>query len=255
MKEVSEIMERLSTSRLSAKAWIEPHPKLNGMAMIDHLFARLDGLYPCKWRSSFPSKESIKNWREVWVEGLVEENITLEEVKAGLKACRANLPWPPSFSEFVSLCRYGGMTEEQLFNIAAIEMEKRRAWKEQNWPSRGLFWAASSLGVDLLSMPYKMIEARWKTALERFCKDRTPIPDTNKAQALESKPSSRETAARNLAEIKTTLGIKNKEIAETQPKPGEQIAIADAIEPLKSFKSIVGIYMPTLAQKNRLEGV
>ena len=115
-------------------------------------------------------------------------------------------------------------------------------------------------------MPYQEIAGRWKTALERFCKDRTPIPEEDKGHALEHKPSSQEYGRKQMDKITTMLGMGEShyekmkadaeaQIEKTQPELEEQIAIAEAVSPLKSFKSIVGISLPTLAQKNRSQSV
>ena len=64
-----------TTSRLSA--WLDPHPRLEGIALIDHLFNRLDGLYPHRWRSAFASEQAVVNWRETWADGFVEESVTI----------------------------------------------------------------------------------------------------------------------------------------------------------------------------------
>lgn len=72
---------------------------------MDHLFNRLDGAYPGRFKAAFPSPQSIDNWRSAWVEAFVDDGITPAEVKAGIAACRTIYDWPPSLCEFVKACR------------------------------------------------------------------------------------------------------------------------------------------------------
>jgi len=192
----------LSTSRLSA--WLDPHPSLNGLSMIDHLFKRLQGLYAHKWMSAFPDAKSIKNWRDVWAEAFVDEEITLAEIKAGLTACLTKFSWPPSLPEFLSVCRPDSKPQspEVLFHRAVREMEKRRAFKEQDWPSRGVFWAAAALGDDLLNVPYKALAARWEALLMEFDKGSVDIPMVDKSRALPAK-----TAAESRSDAKEKIRV------------------------------------------------
>ena len=206
------------------------------------LFSRLEIIYLQKWTYHFDSKSRIDDWRAEWSGALDREGISLMDAKMALDICSSKYKNPPSLPQFISLCRYGGMNEDQLYHIAVIEMEKRRAWKEQNWPSTGLFWAASSLGNDLLTMPYQEIAGRWKTALERFCKDRTPIPEEDKGHALELKPTPRKDARKHLDAIRSTLGMKES------PYRGE-------IEEQEKVDHAPGITNELLHAKNMLSGI
>jgi hypothetical protein len=97
-------LQKTTSSTSPPSVWLDPHPKLDGLALIDHLFNRLDGMYPHKWRSAFASDQAVANWRTAWAEALADEGVTLEEVRAGLRACRRQ-GWPPSFAEFFRACR------------------------------------------------------------------------------------------------------------------------------------------------------
>jgi hypothetical protein len=94
--------QTLSTQPFSK--WFEVHPGL-GISMMDHLFNRLDGAYPHKWRSAFPNQQAIDNFCESWAEAFEEEGITPNDVKVGLKACRNTFDWPPSCAEFIKACK------------------------------------------------------------------------------------------------------------------------------------------------------
>lgn len=52
---------------------------------MDHLYNRLDGAYPGRWRKDFPDPQSVENWRESWVEAFEEEGITQAEVAVALR--------------------------------------------------------------------------------------------------------------------------------------------------------------------------
>jgi hypothetical protein len=151
-----------STSRLST--WIDPHPKLDGVALIDHLFNRLDGLYPHRWRSAFANQQAIDNWRLAWAEGFVEEGVTMAEIKRGLSECRRMFDWPPSFAEFLKACR-PAMDYERAF-MEAVEQMRRREAGEDRWSMPAVYWAATKLGSDLSSHPYQSLKGRWQAALD-----------------------------------------------------------------------------------------
>jgi hypothetical protein len=152
----------LSTSPLSV--WLEPHPKLDGLALIDHLFNRLDGMYPHKWRSAFANDHAVANWRMAWAEGFADEGITLEEVRCGLRACRSQ-DWPPSFAEFFKSCRPPIDSGAAL--IEAVEQMRRRDTNDDAWSHPAIYWAAAKIGsFDLLSRTTKDLEPIWRRELQ-----------------------------------------------------------------------------------------
>ena len=152
-----------TTSRLSA--WLDPHPRLEGIALIDHLFNRLDGLYPHRWRSAFASEQAVVNWRETWADGFVEESVTMDEIKAGMKACRTRFSWPPSFAEFMSACRQP-MDFEAAF-CEAVEQLRRREHGNDRWSHPAIYWAAVSIGsFDMRNATWVWIKSRWTATLK-----------------------------------------------------------------------------------------
>lgn len=151
-----------STSPLSA--WIDPNPKLDGVALIDHLFNKLDGLYPHRWRSAFANQHAIANWRQAWAEGFAEEGVTMAEIKRGIAECRRMYDWPPSFAEFVKVCR-PALDYERAF-IEAVEQMRKRETGGDNWSLPAIYWAAVKLGSDLSAYPYPSIKGRWMAALD-----------------------------------------------------------------------------------------
>lgn len=132
------------------------------MALIDHLFNRLDGLYPNKWRSSFANDHAIANWRTAWAEAFADEGISLDEVRAGLKACRRR-DWPPSFAEFFKDCR--PFVDYQAALIEAVEQMARRESGRDQWSHPAIYWAAVKIGsYDLSRKSLKDLDREWRKA-------------------------------------------------------------------------------------------
>lgn len=144
--------------------WFEPVESL-GIAFIDHLFNRLDGAYPHKWRSNFGNQQAIDNWAESWVEAFEEEKITPADVKLGLRECRKRFTWPPSCAEFIQACR--PMAEPMTAYYEAISgLEARGKGEMGDWSHPAIFWAASMLRVDLMGQTHAQVKERWSAALK-----------------------------------------------------------------------------------------
>lgn len=84
--------------------WLQIHPKL-GISLMDHLFNKLDAMYPLRWRSAHSSETSVQNWRETWAEAFQKKGITPHQVKVGIDECSELYDWPPSLKEFITACR------------------------------------------------------------------------------------------------------------------------------------------------------
>lgn len=122
----------------------------------------MDGLYPNKWRSSFANDHAIANWRTAWAEAFADEGISLEEVRAGLKACRRR-DWPPSFAEFFKDCRPSADYQAAL--IEAVEQMSRRESGRDQWSHPAIFWAAVKIGgYDLSRKSLKDLDKEWRKA-------------------------------------------------------------------------------------------
>src|SRR5690625_3042960 len=106
--------------------WLQPYEKLNGISMMDHLYNRLDGIYPHKFSSFFTDLDAINNWKNAWAEAFEEECITPQEVRNGLQYCLRNYDWPPSLPEFLKACR-PFLERETAFYIARKGIEERHA--------------------------------------------------------------------------------------------------------------------------------
>jgi hypothetical protein len=145
--------------------WVEVHPAL-GISMMDHLFNRLDGAYPHKWRSNFPNQQAIDNWCESWAEAFEEEGITPDDVKAGLKACRSRYDWPPSCAEFIKACK-PSVAPLVAYYEASAGMEARARGEIGKWSHPAIYWSAVKIGAfDLKNQTYSTLKVRWESALQ-----------------------------------------------------------------------------------------
>jgi len=207
---MTQITAKSSTAPpYASEAWFTPSKALDGLAPIDHLFNRIDGLYPQRWRGNFKNDQSVTNWREAWVEGLVEEQINPNEVKRGLEHCRKYLAWPPSFAEFLSACR-PPIDPEAAYH-EAIEQFRRRKDGTDNWSHPAIFWTAIEIGeFDLKISNWQSIQSRWtsklKSTLEK--RDLPEIPPRRKALPEPGCTTpDRERVARHIDALKAKLSI------------------------------------------------
>ena len=144
--------------------WFEPVAGL-GIAFIDHLFNRLDGAYPHKWRSNFANQQAIDNWAESWVEAFEEERITPTDVKVGLRECRKRFAWPPSCAEFIQACR-PGLDPLSAYYEAIAGLDARGKGELGTWSHPAIYWAAASMRKDLQSSTHAQVKDRWDVALK-----------------------------------------------------------------------------------------
>lgn len=202
-----------TSSTAAPSAWLEPDPRLDGIALIDHLFNRLDGLYPHRWRSAFGSEQAIENWRLAWSEGFAEEGLTPAEIKAGIVACRRMFDWPPSFPEFVKACR-PALDYERAYLEAVDQLRARDAGADK-WSSAALFWAATGMSWEIRATPYNAIKTRWRAALDQAVADvrsgKLPAEIPPKREALPAPQQAtvtQEQGKKRVAEAMAALGKK-----------------------------------------------
>lgn len=191
--------------------WFAPHEKLGDKSLMDHLYNRLDGAYPHKWRSNFPSPEAIDNWKVSWAEAFEEEGITPADVKAGLKACRSRYDWPPSCAEFIKACK-PSVDPLVSYYEAVAGMSAREKGEPGTWSHPAVFWAAVQVSAyDLKALSYSQIKVRWEQALqEQLAKGEwadLPKPMLQIAAPGKS-PMSREHASKMVQELHATGTIK-----------------------------------------------
>lgn len=155
----------------TANEWLEIHAGL-GISLMDHLFNRFDGAYPNKWRASFPTPDSIRNWRESWAEKFIEKGITPAEVKLGLSTAIDLYEWPPSLPEFLKACR-PPISPEVAYYEAMKQLRLRKSGKDV-WSNKAIFWAAQAIGEwDMLNSQWSHIKTRWTKELSDFMAEST----------------------------------------------------------------------------------
>jgi hypothetical protein len=208
LAEMNELPSSPSTRPLSQ--WFDPAPGL-GISLIDHLFNRLDGAYPHKWRSNFANQQAIDNWAESWVEAFEEEGITPSDVKAGLRECRKRFAWPPSCAEFVQACR-PSLDPMKAYYEGVAGVQARAAGEYGKWSHPAIYWAAMPLAFDLGNQTFSQIKPRWEAALfEQLDKGEwQEIPQAMVALPAPAKATtSREEASRRLRELGATSVAKS----------------------------------------------
>lgn len=200
LAEIPELPSSPSTRPLSQ--WFDPVPSL-GISFIDHLFNRLDGAYPHKWRSNFTNQQAIDNWAESWVEAFEEEGITPNDVKVGLRECRRRFAWPPSCAEFVQACR-PHVDPLRAYYEAVAGVRARFAGEHGEWSHPAIYWAAMTMAVELREQSYSQAKARWESTLaQQLAKsvwDEIPRPHLQLTAPGKS-TTSRETASAALKQL------------------------------------------------------
>lgn len=145
--------------------WTTPHQKLDGVSLIDHLFNRLNGTYPNKWRANFRDLQAIEDWRAAWAEAFDDEGLTPADIAQGIKNCHRMFDWPPSLTEFLRACR-PNLEPDVAFFEAVRGMQARRNGDRGEWSHPAIFYAAVMVGQhDMLNCSYQQLESRWKKAL------------------------------------------------------------------------------------------
>ncbi|WP_047236931.1 hypothetical protein [Chromobacterium subtsugae] len=142
----------------------------------------------------------VEEAKQVWAEELDLSRITPDQIKSGLQV---RYQYPPSCDEFIRGCHGGNGADrdpEALFYRAQAEMGNRRARKPQNWPSPPLFWAAVSLGNDLLHSDYRSMKGRWIAALDANRDRMADVPEVRNDAALPA-TMSREEAEVQIAQV------------------------------------------------------
>lgn len=190
--------------------WFEVIPSL-GISTMDHLFNRLDGAYPHKWRSNFGTPEAIDNWKISWAEAFEDERVTPADIRAGLKACRSRYDWPPSCAEFIKACK-PSVDPLVAYYEAVNGMQARERGEKGEWSHPAIFWAAVQISAyDLKNQSYSQIKVRWESALqEQMAKGEwSAVPAPMVALPAPGKSAlSREHATKMVQELQASETIK-----------------------------------------------
>lgn len=206
----------LSTQPFSK--WFEVHPGL-GISMMDHLFNRLDGAYPHKWRSNFPNQQAIDNWCESWAEAFEEDGVTPNDVKAGLKACRTKYDWPPSCAEFIKACK-PSLDPMVAYYEAVNGVHARDRGEMGNWSHPAIYWAATKMAFDLKSLTFSAMKDRWNKALHDEMEKGAwaAIPQAMKALPEPGKSQLSRDKAKQMLEELGAAGVLNVDPSKTDHK-------------------------------------
>lgn len=158
-------MELSTSTRADVSVWLAPRAKLDGLSLLDHLFNRLDGMYPGKWKANFPSETSIKNWQEECCRVFDEDGITLAHISAGLRTCRRMYrDWPPSVPQLADACM-PPVDPVATYHEAVAGLEARGKGELGEWSHPAVYWAASKLARDLMGQSFGQMRDRWAGAL------------------------------------------------------------------------------------------
>ncbi|WP_248322009.1 replication protein P [Caballeronia sp. Sq4a] len=195
---------------LKPSKWHEPHPKL-GISLMDHLFNRLDGMYPNRWRAAFQSEQAIANWRDSWAEAFDEDGVTTQMISDGIRACRKHYDWPPSVSEFIKACKPPLDIDAAVYE--AIDQMRARQHGKDVWSNPAIFWAAVKVGeYDVISQTVSQLKPRFEAALKKVLEagDIQPVPARVPALAAPgAAESTREYGRQRLDELNASAAMKN----------------------------------------------
>lgn len=193
-----------STRADALTEWTVPRTALKGISALDHLFNRLDGMYPGTWRKNFTTEQSVANWKAECQEVFFEEGVTLNQIATGLRECRRLYPaWPPTVPQFASACN-PPVDPAQAYHEALTGLEARRRGEVGVWSHPAIYWAASSLSRVLGMQPVQAVKDQWAAALKmqlaRGSWEAIPLPRPQLPAPGQS-PTAPEEAKRMLAKL------------------------------------------------------
>jgi hypothetical protein len=97
---------------------------------------------------------------DYWADAL--KGYRLREIERGL----SNLPkFPPGTDEFLKICRPPPDTA-RAYKEAIEGLTARGKGERGNWSHPAIFWAASPMRHELLSLTYPQVKEQWQAALE-----------------------------------------------------------------------------------------
>lgn len=226
--------------------WFAPVSQLGDISLMDHLYNRLDGAYPHKWRSNFPNQQAIDNWMVSWAEAFEEEGITPADVKAGLKACRTRYEWPPSCAEFIKACK-PEVDPLVAYYEAVAGCQARAKGELGEWSHPAIYWATVKVSAfDLLEQSYSSLKHRWDKALsdELAKREWEPVPQPMLALPAPGKSDAAKAEATKMIQSLEAGGVIKSTNTRTDhkrwikkvldsPKLYPQISVAFAKEAMK----------------------
>lgn len=176
------------------------------LSWMDRLFARMAAMYGRHWSEMWAGL-ALDDVKQAWAEDMA--GYSGDEIKAGLDACKGR-KFPPTLTEFQALCRPEFDVDAAL-HAAIREMGNRRQHRPEHWPSNRHFWAAASIGNDLLLQPPRDLLHRWREAWQCAAnRADDPIPQAEPARQALPAPGkthiSREEAAERCETLKLAVG-------------------------------------------------
>lgn len=171
---------------------------------VEALFAEFAALYGARFADMW-KHSNLSLVMQSWANAL--SGYKVGEVKAGLLACREK-PWPPTLPEFLMLCRPSPDMEKAFAD--AQEQVSKRAFGEDVWYDKALYWTAVEFGFyDLRSMSWPMAKNRWsRIYVEKLARE-SELPEVPLPRQVLPAPgkgeTDTETAKRRLADIKNFL--------------------------------------------------
>jgi hypothetical protein len=177
---------------------------------MDHLFNKLDGAYPNRWRAAFPNEHAIANWRDSWAEAFEEDGVTTQMISDALRVCRKTYDWPPSLTEFLKACKPVIDVDAALYE--AIDQMRARAHGKDQWSNPAIFWAAARIGeYDVISHAFASLKPRFEAALKKVLEGGRIQPVPARVPALQgpsAAESTREYGHQRLDELGATEAFK-----------------------------------------------
>ena len=179
---------------------------------INELMTALAGMFPA-WKQAVSTKLEADAVRQQWYTALTENNITPDELRAGLeRARRESTPWLPSCGQFLSWCRpVKSLTVNQAWQKASQQVVS------QEWDNPQVFEAAQRTGeYEIKRNPtvqcQKLFADHYKDVLEETrlgSRFRLPEPkQENYALLPQSQPADPEVGSAAIKALRETLGDK-----------------------------------------------
>lgn len=183
---------------------------------MDWLFGQLHGMFGNKlldaWRSGHLEGEKdtgIENMKAVWADKIRANGLKFADVRRGLAGAE-RLKWPPSWGEFLDLCKPPINVDAALYE-AVEQMRKRQHGKDQ-WSNPAIFWAAAKVGeYDMISQTFTQLKPRFEVALKKVQEGEIkPVPERVPALAAPTAAeSTREYGRQRLDELNASEVVRN----------------------------------------------
>jgi hypothetical protein len=192
--------------------WFQPREKLQGLSLMDHLFNRLDGLYPHKWKSNFQNQEAIDNWMAAWAEAFEESHVTPQQIAQAIRLTKSLYDWPPSIKEFLGMCNPIQDMDKAYYEAIAL-IAARDMGEAGTYSHPAIYWTAMELRQQLVSGTYSQVMPKFQRALTEQLEagEWKPVPDPVKLlKAAPRSPRATELATKLVAEATDTIASKMK---------------------------------------------